>query len=42
MVPSRRIMTPFIDYPNIIDVSLASRIDSKEKLEYTINPNYDT
>ena len=42
MVPSRRIITPFIDYPNIFDVSLASRIDSRDKLEYTIRPNYDT
>lgn len=42
MVPSRRIMTPFIDYPNIFDVSLASRLDSKDKFEYTIKPNYDT
>lgn len=42
MVPSRKIKTPFIDYPHIFDVSLASRLDSKNKLEYTIRPNYDT
>lgn len=42
MTPSERIYTPFIDYPNIFNVSLASRKDSEDKLKYIIKPNYDT
>ena len=42
MVPSRRILTPFIDYPNIFLLSIAGRPDSKKLLEYTVRPNYDS
>lgn len=35
-------MTPFIDYPNIFSVVLASREDSEGKFEYVVRPNVDT
>lgn len=41
MVPSRRILTPFIDYLNIFHVSVDGR-DSWNLLEYNIKPNIDT
>lgn len=42
MVPSRPILTPFIDYNNIFLLSIAGRKDSKNLLEYKIRPDYDT
>lgn len=42
MIPSRRILTPFIDYPNIFLLWIAGRPDSKNLFEYTIRPNYDS
>lgn len=42
MVPTRRIMTPFIDYNNIFLLAIAGRLDSKNLFSYTVRPNYDT
>lgn len=42
MVPSRRIVTPFIDYNNIFLLSLATKKNSEDAFTYTIRPNYDT
>lgn len=42
MIPSRKIMTPYIDYYNIFSVGLASRKNSEDKFTYVIRPNVDT
>ena len=42
MVPTRRIMTPFIDYNNIFLLSLANKLKSDDAFTYKIRPNYDT